>query len=217
MDKIKSLLKKIRQPLLVSIILMVLCGLVFPLLFTGVATVLFPSQARGSIIEINEKPVGSSLVGQEFTKPYFMKCRPSAVGYNTYYIDDNGNEILVDGNNFSGVSSGSNNYAPTNDELAKRVENDIEKFLEQNPSVKKEDIPSDLLTASGSGLDPHISVESAKVQVPSISKASGISEDELNKIIDNNTSKKILGVFGENVVNVLLVNIDIAQRMGIIE
>ncbi len=217
MDKFKTMIKKIRQPLLITIVFMILCGLVFPLLLTGISAVAFPYQSKGSIVEVDGKAVGSEIVGQQFTKPYFMKGRPSAVQYNTYSVDENGNKVLSDGSEFGGVASGSNNYAPSNPELVERTENDIEKFLEENPSVKREDIPADLMTASGSGLDPHITVDAARIQVPAISVASGISEDELNTIIDNNTKGKLLGVFGETTVNVLGVNLDIAEQMGIVK
>ena len=96
------------------------------------------------------------------------------------------------------------------------MEADIEKFLEKNPDVKREDIPTDLLTASGSGLDPHISPASAEVQVPRIAEASGLSEEEVRAIIERHTSGKILGVFGENKVNVLETNVEIARAMGLI-
>ena len=96
------------------------------------------------------------------------------------------------------------------------VYENFEDFLEKNPDVKREDIPTDLLTASGSGLDPHISPESAEVQIPRIAEASGLSEDTVRDIVKNNTDGKILGIFGEETVNVLMVNIEIAQKMGLI-
>ena len=96
------------------------------------------------------------------------------------------------------------------------MEADLKAFLEKNPEVKREEIPTDLLTASGSGLDPHISPESAKVQIPRIVEASGLSEEVVRNIINNNTEGKFLGVFGEETVNVLMVNIEIAQNIGLI-
>ena len=99
--------------------------------------------------------------------------------------------------------------------MAERVEADIEIFLEKNPDVKREDIPTDLLTASGSGLDPHISPASAEIQIPRISEASGLTEDQIREIISRHTSGKVLGIFGEDTVNVLEVNIEIAQAMGL--
>ena len=110
----------------------------------------------------------------------------------------------------------SNNYAATNPALAERVEADIKAFLEKNPGVKREDIPTDLLTASGSGLDPHISPASAEIQIPRIAEASGLTEEEIEDIVSENTQGKVFGVFGEETVNVLKINIEIAQRMGIL-
>ena len=192
--------KNFKKALLVSVVLMIVCGFGFPMVLTGISKVAFPYQANGSLIEQDGKVVGSEHVGQLFTEPYFMKGRPSAVGYNT-------SDKEVD------VASGSNNYGPSNENLHKRVEKDIEEFLKQNPDVKKEDIPTDLLTASGSGLDPHISVESAMIQIPAISKASGISEEELEKIVNENIEGKMMGIFGEEKVNVLKINLEIAKRL----
>ena len=192
--------KNLKQATLVSVVFLLICGLGFPMLLTGISQVIFPYQANGSLIEYEGEKIGSEHVGQDFNEPYFMKGRPSAVGYNTA-------DEVVD------VASGSNNYAPSNELLKERVQEDMDTFLEQNPDVKKEDIPTDLLTASGSGLDPHISVDSALIQIPAISKASGISESELEKIVEENTEGKLLGIFGENTVNVLKVNLEIAKRL----
>lgn len=143
--------------------------------------------------------------------------------YDTF--DEDGNQVFYKNienldeaadTRFAGLSSGSANYAPSNPALSERVEADIQAFLEKNPDVKREDIPNDLLTASGSGLDPHISPESAEVQIPRIAEASGLSEDTVRDIVKNNTDGKILGIFGEETVNVLMVNIEIAQKMGLI-
>ena len=184
--------------------------------FNGVSQVIFPRQAEGSLIRVDGKVVGAETIGQEFTEDYYMWGRPSAYHYNTYTEDENGNLVYSDGTEFAGVSSGSNNYAPTNEALTERVENDMEKFLERNPEVKAEDIPTDLLTASGSGLDPHISPESAQIQIPRIAEASGLSEEKVEEIVSEHTEGKTFGVFGEETVNVLLVNIDIAEEMGIL-
>ena len=202
MDKTKTILGSIKKPLMISIVLMILCGLLFPILLSGLSAVIFPRQAKGSLVEVNGEAVGAEYVGQKFTEPYFMKGRPSAVGYNTY--DEEAGEE-------ASLSSGSANYGATNPELKKRVEEDMEAFLAENPDVDKEDIPTDLLTASGSGLDPHISPASAMLQIPAISRASGISEDDLERIVEDNTKGKLLGIFGEETVNVLGVNVDIAE------
>ena len=215
-SKKKGFMVNAKQAVIVTLVLLFICGLLFPLLLNGLSALLFPKQANGNLITADGKVVGSEFVGQDFTEDYFMKCRPSAYNYNTYYEDKDGNLYYNDGSEFKGLGSGSNNYAPTNPELIDRVEADIEEFLKANPDIKKEDIPTDLLTASGSGLDPHISTESAEIQIPAISKASGISEEKLEGIVSNNTDDKLFGVLGENVVNVLGVNLEIAKEMGLI-
>lgn len=206
----------LRQSLVVTLVLLLLCGLVFPVLLSGISTVIFPSQANGSLVYADGQAVGAANVGQDFTEPYFMKGRPSAYNYNTYYKDEQGNQYYNDGSAFAGLSSGSNNYAPSNPALTERVEADIEAFLEANPDVKREDIPADLMTASGSGLDPHITPESARIQIPALAAASGLSEEKLEQIVADNTEGKLLGIFGEETVNVLGVNLDIAKAMGLV-
>ena len=207
----------LRQSLVVTLLLLLLCGLVFPVLLSGISAVIFPSQANGSLIYADGRAVGAANVGQDFTKPYFMKGRPSAYNYNTYYEDAQGNQYCGDGSAFAGLGSGSNNYAPSNPALIERVEADIEAFLEANPDVKREDIPADLMTASGSGLDPHITPESARIQIPALATASGLSEEQLERIVEDNTEGKLFGIFGEETVNVLGVNLDIAEAMGLVE
>lgn len=206
----------LRQMFGVTLILLLLCGFVFPVLLTGISSMVFPAQAGGSLVYADGRAVGSKYVGQEFTKPYFMKGRPSAYHYNTYYEDAQGNRYYSDGSPFAGVSSGSNNYAPSNPALIERVKADIETFLAANPDVTREEIPTDLMTASGSGLDPHISPASAQIQIPAIAKASGLSEAALAQIVEDNTQGKLLGILGEDTVSVLGVNLDIAAAMGLI-
>lgn len=206
----------LRQSLVVTLILLLLCGVVFPVLLNGISAVIFPRQANGSLVYADGQAVGAANVGQDFTEPYFMKGRPSAYHYNTYYEDEQGNQYYNDGSAFAGLSSGSNNYAPSNPALTERVEADIEAFLEANPDVKREDIPADLMTASGSGLDPHITPESARIQIPALAVASGLREEKLEQIVADNTEGKLLGIFGEETVNVLGVNLDIAKAMGLV-
>ena len=212
----KAMLRNIRQALVVTLVLLLLCGFVFPVLLSGLSGLLFPHQAGGSLVTADGKAVGAKLVGQEFTEAYFMKGRPSAYHYNTYYTDEQGSRFYNDGSEFAGLGSGSNNYAPSNPALTQRVEADIEAFLAENPGVAREDIPADLMTASGSGLDPHISPAAAQVQLPAIAEASGLSPERLAQIVADNTEEKLLGVFGEETVNVLGVNLDIALAMGLI-
>ena len=215
-ESVKKFLHGFRQMFLVTIVLMLICGLLFPCLLTGLSSLFFPYQADGSLITVNGQTVGSEHVGQEFTKDYYMWSRPSAYHYNVYVEDEEGNQYYNDGSEFAGLASGSNNYAPSNPALAERVEADIEAFLAKNPDVKREDIPTDLLTASGSGLDPHISPASAEIQIDRIVMASGLEESVVREIVERNTEGKMLGIFGEETVNVLGVNIEIAQQMGII-
>lgn len=210
----KEFLHGTRQAVLVTVVLMLICGLLFPCLLTGLSSVIFPHQAGGSLISVNGMAVGAEHVGQEFTQDCYMWSRPSAYHYNVYTEGEDGAKYYNDGTEFGGLASGSNNYAPSNPALVERVEADMEAFLEKNPGIKREDIPTDLLTASGSGLDPHISPASAQIQLPRIAQASGLSEESLQEIVKRNTTGKLLGVFGEETVNVLKVNIEIAQAMG---
>lgn len=203
----KKTLKSLRSACVFAFAMIVLCGLVYPLALTGISQLVFNDQANGSLIEVDGNVVGSSIVGQDFDDARFFKARPSAYNYNTYTAQE-----AQDGT-YAGVASGSNNYAPSNPALKERIEADIEAFLAANPDVKREDIPVDFVTASGSGLDPHISVEAAKIQVAEIAKASGLTKTQLETIIDENTSKKILGVFGQETVNVVECNIEIYKQL----
>ncbi|MPM59330.1 Potassium-transporting ATPase KdpC subunit [bioreactor metagenome] len=206
-----KVLKGLKKPLLITVAMLLICGLAYPLVLTGISQLIFPNQANGSLIKVDGQAVGSMLIGQDFTDSRFMKCRPSAVNYNTY------TQEAKESGDYAGPGSGSNNYAPTNPALVERVEADITEFLAANPSVTKEDIPTDLLTASGSGLDPHISPASASIQIPALVESTGLSEETLESIVNENTKGKFLGIFGEETVNVLLVNLDIANELGLIE
>lgn len=214
----KSFFKMFKKAFLVTVCMLLLCSVIYPLALTGVSQLIFPVQANGSLIDKNGEPtkdasaaVGSSVIGQQFTDERFFRGRVSSVNYNTY--TDEGLYAGTD-DEYTGVASGSFNYAPSNPALKERVEADMAAFLETHPGVKAEDIPADLMTASGSGLDPHISIEAAKVQVPLISEKTGLSEEELNKIIEDATEGKALGLFGENKMNVLKANIAIADAIG---
>lgn len=205
-------MKTLKRSILISVVLLILCGIIYPLAMTGISQLVFNKKANGSMIFVNGKEVGSELIGQSFTDPRFFRGRVSAVNYNTYTEadtkpDKNGKVA------YTGVSSGSQNLAPSNKALTDRVQKDIDEFLKSHPGVKKEDIPTDLLTSSGSGLDPNISPESAKIQIPAVSKATGISEAELQNIVNKYTEGRALGVFGEPRVNVLKVNLEIATLL----
>ena len=213
MENLKSLLHPLRQACTVTLVLMLLCGLGYPLLLNGLSGILFPEQAKGSLVMVEGQAVGSQFVGQEFTKDYFMKGRPSAVHYNTYLENADGTRVYQDGTPFAGLASGSSNYGPSNPLLVQRVQSDMDAFLAKNPEIRQEDIPADLMTASGSGLDPHISPVSASIQLPVIAEASGLSMETLEEIVAHNTTGKLFGIFGEETVNVLGVNVEIAKAM----
>lgn len=205
-------MKLFLRAITVTIALFILCGFAYPLAMTGISQLVFHKQANGSIIERNGQAVGSELLGQSFTDSRFFHGRISAVNYNTYKPEDKVPD--KDGKTaYSGVSSGSANLAPSNPALAERVKKDIDEFLKANPEVKKEDIPADLLTSPGSGLDPNISPEAARIQIPAISKASGLSSKELKEIVDKYTEGRDLGIFGEPRFNILKANLEILSRL----
>jgi potassium-transporting ATPase KdpC subunit len=196
----------------VSLALLLICGILYPLAMTGASQLIFPKQANGSMILLDGKPVGSELLGQAFSDTRFFHGRVSAVNYNTYKAEDTKPD--KEGKTaYTGVSSGSANLAPSNPALVERVQKDIDTFLAANPDIKKEDIPADLLTSSGSGLDPHISPEAARIQIPAISKATGISSDDLENIVEKYTEGRTLGIFGEPRFNVLEANIEISASL----
>jgi len=210
----KTFIKYFKNAVVCSVVLGVLCCVVYPAALTLAGQAIFPKQANGSLITVNsageEQVIGSAIVGQQFEDPRFFKGRISSVSYNCYTEEEK-----ADGS-YGGVSSGSFNYGNSNPDLKARVEQDLAAWMEAHPDVAQEDIPSDLLTASGSGLDPHVTVQGARVQVGAVSAASGLTEDELNAIIDENTTGKALGIFGEETVNVLGCNLDIAEALGMI-
>lgn len=204
-------MKTIKKAIGLSLALFVICGFMFPMLMTGISQLLFPYQANGSLLSEDGQVVASELIGQDFSDPRFMKGRPSAVNYNTYREEE-----LITGE-YEGVATGSDNYANSNPELLDRVELAMEAFLLTHPDVASEDIPAELLTASGSGLDPHITVESAYIQIPELAKQTGLSEETLKQMVDHNTSEPLFSIFGTTTVNVVKVNIEIAKAIGLIQ
>lgn len=195
MDNLKKGLK-------LTIVLTVICGLLYPLLITGIGQLFFPNQANGSVKEVDGVEVGSTIIGQQFTEDKYFVGRISAVGYNT---SEDGEEVAA--------TSGSANLGPTSEVLKERVEADIAAFIEKNPTVSKEEISSELISQSGSGLDPHITPQGAKIQVDRIAKATGLTDVALNNLIDKNTEGRWLGLFGEERVNVLKLNISIDELL----
>jgi len=200
----------IKRSILLSVVLVVLCGVIYPLAMTGISQVLFNKKANGSIVSLDGKEVGSELIGQSFTDSRFFRGRVSSSNYNTYTeadkkADSNGNIA------YTGVTSGSQNLGPSNPVLIDRVKKDLDDFLKNHPDLKAEDVPTDLLTSSASGLDPNISPEAAKIQVAVVSKATDISTEDLDNLITKYTEGRTLGVFGEPRVNVLKINLEVAN------
>jgi K+-transporting ATPase ATPase C chain len=189
-------MKQVKITILATITLTILFGLAYPLVFTGLAQVLFPHQANGSLVTVNGKVVGSELIGQTFTKPEYFHGRPSAAGKDGY----------------DAANSSGSNLGPTNKALIDRVKADAQKFRAENPTYTGP-IPADLLTSSGSGLDPHISPASAEAQVARVAQARGITPDRISELVVRHTEGRQWGVFGEPRVNVLLLNIDLDQSV----
>jgi K+-transporting ATPase ATPase C chain len=192
------MLKEIRPAIVVLIALTVITGLAYPLAMTGLANVLFPVQAQGSLIEKNGKVVGSSLIGQSFTEDKYFHGRPSA----TTAADPNDATKTVPAPYNAANSSGSN-LGPTSQALNDRVKADVEKLRAENPSMP---VPADLVTTSASGLDPDISPESALFQVPRVAKARNVPEDAVRKLVADHVQGRFADLLGEPRVNVLALN-----------
>ena len=182
-----------KQHFLPALRLTLVCIVVFIGLYTlliwGIAQAA-PNNGKGETVSVNNKVVGYKLEGQNFTADNYFNSRPSAAGYN------------------AAGSSGSNK-GPSNPDYLKQVQDRIDTFLVHNPSVKKEDIPSELVTASGSGLDPDLSPQGAYVQVARIAKARNISEEKIKALVDQQIQKPLLGLFGTEKINILQLNIEL--------
>jgi K+-transporting ATPase ATPase C chain len=186
----KTLLQDLRIALLSTLILtVILCGL-YPLVVWGIAQVVFADKANGSLVVRDGKVVGSSLIGQNFTGPQYFRPRPSAAG-----------------NGYDTASSGGSNLGPTSQKLLDAVKERVAAYRQENGLADDALVPADAVTASGSGLDPHISARNAALQTPRVARARGMSEEAVRRLVEAHTEGPDLGILGEPGVNVLMLNL----------
>lgn len=185
-------MKNLKTAVLMTLVTMVLLGLIYPLVVTVLAQLIFPDKANGQLIVKDGQVIGARLIGQPFSSPGYFYSRPSAVGYD------------------AGASGGSN-LGPTNRNLIERVRADVARLQAENPDRA---VPIDLVTTSASGLDPHITPAAAEFQIPRVARERGMSESAVRAIVAELTEGRTLGLFGEPRVNVLLLNLALDQRQG---
>jgi potassium-transporting ATPase KdpC subunit len=193
------MLREIRPALILLVALTLITGLVYPLAMTGIAEAIFPRQAQGSLIERDGKVIGSELIGQSFTSDRYFHGRPSP----TTGPDPADSSKTVP-QPYNAVNSMGSNLGPTNKALIDRVQADVDKLKQENPSAP---VPIDLVTTTGSGLDPHISPEAALFQAPRIAKARNLTEDRVRQLINEHIEGRDYGILGEPRVNVLELNL----------
>ena len=193
------MLREIRPAIVVLLALTIITGLIYPLAITGIAQVLFPREAQGSLIERNGHVVGSALIGQNFTSDKYFHGRPSAT---TAPDPKDPNKTVAAP--YNAANSGASNLGPSNKALIDRVQADIEKLKQENPSAP---VPPDLVTTSASGLDPEISPEAALFQVPRVAKARNLAENQVRQLVVDHVEDRFLGLLGEPRVNVLKLNL----------
>ncbi len=177
--------KEIKSGFIIFLIFTFVSGILYPLFITGIAQIVFKTEANGSLIELNNKVIGSKLIGQSFTEARYFHSRPSEVNYDA-------------------SKSGGSNLGPTNKKLINRITSRYNELQNENPNSP---VPVDLITSSASGLDPHITLKAAFFQVPRIAKARNIPEEDIINIIKHHIERKLFGFIGEERVNVLLLNI----------
>jgi K+-transporting ATPase ATPase C chain len=193
------MIREIRPAILLLVLLTLITGLAYPLAMTAIAGAIFPKQAQGSLIERDGKVVGSALIGQQFKEDKYFHGRPSAT-----VAPDPADSTKTVPAPYNAANSGGSNLGPTSKALNDRVKEDVEKLKAENPSTP---VPVDLVTTSGSGLDPDISPEGALFQVPRIAKARSMPEESVRQLVTENTKGRFAGLFGELRVNVLALNL----------
>jgi K+-transporting ATPase ATPase C chain len=193
------MLREIRPAILILLLLTLITGLAYPLAMTEIANAIFPRQAQGSLIERDGKVIGSALIGQEFRSDKYFHGRPSATT-----APDPADSTKTVPAPYNAANSGASNLGPTSKALNDRIKEDVDKLKAENPSSP---VPIDLVTTSASGLDPDISPEGALFQVPRVAKARNMPEDRVRQLVAENTSGRLIGLFGEPRVNVLALNL----------
>jgi len=193
------MLREIRPAILILLLLTLITGLAYPLAMTEIANAIFPRQAQGSLIERDGKVIGSALIGQEFKSDKYFHGRPSATT-----APDPADSAKTVPAPYNAANSGASNLGPTSKALNDRIKEDVDKLKAENPASP---VPIDLVTTSASGLDPDISPEGALFQVPRVAKARNMPEDRVRQLVAENTSGRLIGLFGEPRVNVLALNL----------
>ena len=193
----KALKSVFPKALMIFLLFTVICGVAYTGVVTGVAQLIFPDKANGSLIEVDGKKYGCELLGQQYTDEEHMWGRIMNVDISTYK-DENGKTLMY---------AAPSNLSPASDEFEDLVAERVKMIREANPDMNETSIPVDLVTCSGSGLDPHISPAAAEYQVARVAKANDMTEDEVRAIIKQCTAGRFLGIFGEETVNVLKVNL----------
>jgi K+-transporting ATPase ATPase C chain len=193
------MIREFRPAIVLVLAMTLITGVAYPFAITGLARVMFPYQAQGSVIERDGQVVGSSLIGQSFTGPGYFHGRPSA----TVAPDPNDSSKTVPAP-YNAANSGGSNLGPTSKALMERVQGDVEKLKQENP---EEQVPTDLVTTSGSGLDPHISPAAALFQVSRVAKARNMPEDVVRQLVRDHIEGRTFGLFGEPRINVLALNL----------
>ena len=195
--------REIRPAIVVLVALTIITGVIYPLAMTGIAGVVFPHQAEGSLIERDGRIIGSTLIGQEFKSDKYFHGRPSATT-----APDPADATKTVAAPYNAANSGGSNLGPSNKALIDRVQADLDRLGKENPAAT---VPVDLVTTSGSGLDPDISPEAAYFQVPRVAKARKLAEDRVRQLVSDHVEDRFFGILGEPRVNVLLLNLALDQ------